>query len=59
MGELDLDKIERTFPSFNEKKTDPESVRISTGRMRPGHTRMKRRNLTKDARKSVRLDHTF
>ena len=55
MGELDLDKIERTYPSFTEKKYDLESVRISTGRMRPGYTKIIRRDLTKDARKSAEI----
>ena len=59
MGELDLDKIERTFPSFTEKKYNLESIRVSTGRMRPGVAKKIRRNLSKDAGKPVRLDHTF
>ena len=45
MGELDLDKIERTYPGLTCKKHELESVRISTGRAVPRYKRVICRDL--------------
>lgn len=52
MGELNLDKIERLYSGITLKKYDLESVRVFTGRMRPGHKSIVRRDLTEDLKKT-------